>query len=680
MNKEHYRLLILLFFLFNMIACGPDDDIDPSAPMACFQIADDATMAAEASISFNAECSKNSMTFVWDFGDGSTSIAQNPQHIYATAGQYKVNLVVSDNNAHTHATSQTVTITASPFIKHSGYIDDAQVWKEGLHLITSTVTIRQGSVTIEPGAQIFMNKEASIVVGNSGTTTVGGALFKAIGTVDKPIVFKPASGLAKPGEWGHIFFNAKASPLSILNYCKIQYGGVGSFSAYFDSDFSSASDHGIISIEDARVSIGNSEIKGASYWGLSARSGGFVSFTNNAITETTKDPIVIHVNAVHTIGTGNTFDGTKRIVVRDNWFTLPENRTWQALSIPYYFEMPLESSPSTVNSATATFTIMPGAILTFAKTSYFSISFPGRTILDGTPDKPIVFTSATDKTAGAWGSFSVGNSTVRNSIIEYASGPGYTGAVSLSVAGSDVFSNNIVRNISGNGIDLVGYHNDAWGIKFENNKIENCSKFGVLLRSEFVHVYPYQINTCTNTKGYYINGGIKGQVTWPVSLGADYVIGGISILGWDTEPLNSLTLQPGTVLHMMPRASIEVSDVYAGSTGTLIAEGTSQNPITFLVSNVDNAANENWGSINFDARANATSKVVYCVLDGGGNDSSSSHGIVDFYNVPAASAPVFHSNVIKNSKTYGVTMSYSTLDVSNNTYQNNTLGNWAVFN
>jgi len=37
-------------------------------------------------------------TFSWDFGDGSTSLDQNPSHTYSTAGDYPVILSVTDNN------------------------------------------------------------------------------------------------------------------------------------------------------------------------------------------------------------------------------------------------------------------------------------------------------------------------------------------------------------------------------------------------------------------------------------------------------------------------------------------------------------------------------------------------------------------------------------------------------
>ncbi|MEZ4417585.1 MAG: PKD domain-containing protein [Gemmatimonadota bacterium] len=50
--------------------------------------------------------------WAWDFGDGGTSTAQNPAHIYAAAGTYSVSLTVTDDDGATHAVVQSVTPTA----------------------------------------------------------------------------------------------------------------------------------------------------------------------------------------------------------------------------------------------------------------------------------------------------------------------------------------------------------------------------------------------------------------------------------------------------------------------------------------------------------------------------------------------------------------------------------------
>jgi len=50
----------------------------------------------------------------WNFGDGSTSVAQSPAHFYQSPGNYAVNLTVTDYNGCTNAVIKTVTVRPSP--------------------------------------------------------------------------------------------------------------------------------------------------------------------------------------------------------------------------------------------------------------------------------------------------------------------------------------------------------------------------------------------------------------------------------------------------------------------------------------------------------------------------------------------------------------------------------------
>ena len=48
-------------------------------------------------IQFSDISNYNPDTWFWDFGDGNTSILQNPIHFYQDSGTYNVNLTVSKN-------------------------------------------------------------------------------------------------------------------------------------------------------------------------------------------------------------------------------------------------------------------------------------------------------------------------------------------------------------------------------------------------------------------------------------------------------------------------------------------------------------------------------------------------------------------------------------------------------
>jgi glucose/arabinose dehydrogenase len=70
------------------------------------------------SVTFSSAGSKDPegqpITFLWTFGDGSTSSEANPVHVYARAGQYTVRLEVSDGVTSTQAPPISVTLGNAP--------------------------------------------------------------------------------------------------------------------------------------------------------------------------------------------------------------------------------------------------------------------------------------------------------------------------------------------------------------------------------------------------------------------------------------------------------------------------------------------------------------------------------------------------------------------------------------
>jgi PKD repeat protein len=52
------------------------------------------------------------MLFIWDFGDGNTSVGMKTSHVYARVGTYNVTLSVTDGEATTNAAIGDVLIEA----------------------------------------------------------------------------------------------------------------------------------------------------------------------------------------------------------------------------------------------------------------------------------------------------------------------------------------------------------------------------------------------------------------------------------------------------------------------------------------------------------------------------------------------------------------------------------------
>ena len=75
-----------------------DITVDPPVcdpPTACFT-ADPASGEAPLDVAFS-DCSEDGVSWMWDFGDGSTSGDRNPNHTYAVDGTYQVCLTVTND-------------------------------------------------------------------------------------------------------------------------------------------------------------------------------------------------------------------------------------------------------------------------------------------------------------------------------------------------------------------------------------------------------------------------------------------------------------------------------------------------------------------------------------------------------------------------------------------------------
>ncbi|MBL8299252.1 MAG: PKD domain-containing protein [Rhodanobacteraceae bacterium] len=75
------------------------------------------TGVAGANIAFSSSGSVDpegqAVTYLWDFGDGTTSTAQNPAHVYATAGSYVAKLTVTDNLGASSSANANVTVATT---------------------------------------------------------------------------------------------------------------------------------------------------------------------------------------------------------------------------------------------------------------------------------------------------------------------------------------------------------------------------------------------------------------------------------------------------------------------------------------------------------------------------------------------------------------------------------------
>lgn len=89
----------------------------PIAPVADFSVDNDNPIQDEEITFTNQSIGIPEPTYLWDFGDGQTSTAKNPSHIYDTAGIYDVSLTVTNTTGTSTETKTgfiTVEVSAVP--------------------------------------------------------------------------------------------------------------------------------------------------------------------------------------------------------------------------------------------------------------------------------------------------------------------------------------------------------------------------------------------------------------------------------------------------------------------------------------------------------------------------------------------------------------------------------------
>ena len=174
----------------------------------------------DLSVSFNCDIT----SWGWIFGDGNTSIIQNPMHEYDSGGFYTVSLTVEGDNG------SSVTETKEDYIVVYTVIEDSAVISTGTwfadnspYLVQGRAIVPEGqTLTIEPGTLIQLYTGS---VATAGSLVVDGTII-AEGTITDTIVF---TRYGNTGNWITLNLGFDDS-LSSVSYCKLEYGcGIGMY-------------------------------------------------------------------------------------------------------------------------------------------------------------------------------------------------------------------------------------------------------------------------------------------------------------------------------------------------------------------------------------------------------------------------------------------------------------------
>lgn len=305
----------------------------------------------------------------------------------------------------------------------------------------------------------------------------------------------------------------------------------------------------------------------------------------------------------------------------------------------------------------AVLTIEPGSVIKFSAGSGLYLGyhsgFSGATLIaDGTSENPITFTSAaTTMSAGDWDyiGFYDGASTLSSMqycIVEYGGGYNEHNGM-LFVDGSAVsIKNSTFMHSESHGLSLT---DDGYFTSFTDNTVNENSGSAIRIYGNYAHTIGSG-NILTSTRGIAVEGDRleEAEATWQDQT-IPYILHGDLYVGVETGAV--LTLEPGVEVRIGEGSGIYMG-YYSGTFGTLIAEGTETEHITFTSSAPEATRSAgDWDYIGFYDGAGSFSSLDYCdIAYGGGYNASNGMIYVE------GSAFSLTNSHISNSESQGVSL------------------------
>jgi RHS repeat-associated protein len=371
--------------------------------------------------------------------------------------------------------------------------------------------------------------------------------------------------------------------------------------------------------------------------------------------------------------------------------TISENMTLTPAGSPYTGSPTIESG--------VTVTIEPGVKLTLGP-----LTVKGTLLAEGTAESPVAFTSAKEEKGGEWrgilfepgsGASVLNHTEIKyagNGLLEYgavevnASSPTIKNSVvrksasygiRMSHGGSPEIANNSLYNNGASAISYTSNTGDSGDINIHGNYVEGGG-YGILVNvfnEAKVTGTTLSGNTVIGTEGdglKYNGSKIPGDITENTlkeNLRNYIVISGTvaSSTTWNdggskVKVENEVIVASGVTLKIT-RGVYMVSPNFVVK-GTLLAEGTAEDPIIFTGPNQEKAGE--WKSVLFEPGSGAS--VLNHVEVKYGGSSVAGVGAVEVN----ASSPTIENSTIRRSGSYGIRMSHGgSPEVANNSLYNN---------
>ncbi len=557
-------------------------------------------------------------------------------------GEYIVQLEVTDENENTNATQVTIMAVADPMVINANInenttlndIFDSPDMAD--YIVTSNVDVN-AELTIEPGVIIEFEQDKVLKVKTSG-------MINADGAADNHVIFTSAN---IPGEirWAGILIESSDARNSLNN---VEILWAGSDDIVYSGGWKAAA---LAVASDSKLKLNNTTIAKSGGYGLFVHEQGELSeFSNNTFDNNEGFPVGLYATHVSSMDQMSTFTDNKKDVVEINKSTLEtdEDVEWNSLNNARYYI----SGDLTIK---ALLQINEGTQFELAQDVNITVKTEGALIAKGSASNEILFTTSNESGQLHWSGIIIESSDARNDLdyvhVAWAGSEDnlyYGGWNAVSIGLADGAKANITNTtVTGSKDGGIFVHPNA-EVTFKDLTFENNQGLPVVLSAnqatEVNEGFQFSGNGQDVVAIYKSDFTNTDKDTW-VALASDagyLVMDQINIK-------QALNINAGANVMFSKDAGLYVKD-----TGSLTAEGTEGNLVTFTANNT----NDKWIGISIETD-NVNNKLNYCEISYAGNDDILYSGGWRKANVAVNGTLEVLNSVLTNSSGSGLFISNS---------------------